>query len=444
MVKMRRGSNKSKSGITAQKQKKRTGTSNGKLAKVKKQRAAREAAALSRLPSRTAFEGALTRGGHEVRYAGRAIVLLHGAGGSSAHASMRAWKARLSSCCDEVLAIDFPKGDERDLQPLTACVAEAVARATDKQHKHTRVLIAGVGNGARIAMHLLAAVDEVQPLSATLRAAVVGVVALSFPLLRGSTRQVRDEPLRSLGADAPPVLFVSGARDGKMDFGQFEAVRRACRARTQLHMVEGADQALRPPSEHGVEALDAALHAFIGAELGSRQSWSVPLPAAAAAPLSKKNRKHAATPAKAQQDLRHAGQQPLSKAKVKRMYIEVRGAGTPQVNGTYRHHGIRDGVASYKQMGGGMTIERDSGTQWCICMNFGFTSWCFVNSTSRTPPTTGWSVGACAAPAPTLRFLESVQRPCSVPLATSQPSDSTGQGSDGALQDERPAGSGCA
>ena len=89
---------------------------------------------------------------------------------------------------------------------------------------------------------------------------------------------------------------------------------------------------------------------------------------------------------------------------------KVTGCGHAEVNGTYRVDGSRDGVPCFRREGGdgpSFTMERDSApdqaTQWCICIDYGFESWCFVDSESALPPATGWAVGeCCAAPPPTL------------------------------------------
>uniref|UniRef100_A0A7S0LCZ5 KANL3/Tex30 alpha/beta hydrolase-like domain-containing protein n=1 Tax=Coccolithus braarudii TaxID=221442 RepID=A0A7S0LCZ5_9EUKA len=418
-MKDRRGSNKNKTGTRTARKQGKTKNTTARVAKTKKKQVGRIAAIAARLPSRAAFERSLVNE-PQTRRVGRAIVLLHGAGGSSAHASMRAWKSRLSGFCDEVLSVDFPKGDERD---LTKCVTAAAARALDVAHKHKRVVLVGVGAGGRTALNLLAAAEGnalgIEPLGTPLREAIVGVVALSFQLLRSGSRECRDECLRSLSADAPPLLFVSGARDAKMDTGALESARCASGARLQLYTVEGADHALKPPSESGVEALDAALAAFIGEAFGPKEETSVEIAAAPAQPhlpskgvaVSRKRARAVEPPAIASAAIVHQEHQPdIPKAQGKTTYIEVSGAGSPEVEGIYRHHGIRDGVPCYKQVSGVMTIERDSGTQWCICRNFGFSSWYFVNSEARTPPTNGWSSGESAPPAPVMCF-KNVQLP---------------------------------
>ena len=84
------------------------------------------------------------------------------------------------------------------------------------------------------------------------------------------------------------------------------------------------------------------------------------------------------------------------------------GCGSDAINGVYHPEGMRDGVPCYRQEGGAnMTIERDSApgqiTQWCLCQDFGYTTFCYVDSDTVLPPTTGWVVSdACEAPPPSL------------------------------------------
>lgn len=58
--------------------------------------------------------------------------------------------------------------------------------------------------------------------------------------------------------------------------------------------------------------------------------------------------------------------------------IRVKECGCTELNGLYKADGLRDGVPSYRQVGGSFTIERDSApgqlTQWCICKDYGFES----------------------------------------------------------------------
>ena len=108
--------------------------------------------------------------------------------------------------------------------------------------------------------------------------------------------------------------------------------------------------------------------------------------------------------------------------------ITVSECGSDKVNGRYIADGVRDGVACYKQVGGEMTIERDSApeqeTQWCICQNYGFISYFFVDADSDLPPASGWVVGdKGVAPPPSLSGVGLVGAPVEVELGEAQVSD---------------------
>ena len=458
---------------------------------------------------------------------GRALILAHGAGGSSSHSSMKMWKQRLSHLCDGIFMVDFPKTS-------TAARARAYADAVSAAHAagHRRLVLVGVGMGARVAFHLLSGVagedgETAEPLSPSLRECVVGVVSLGLPLMQKGTTTPRDAALRGLPADAPPLLLVSGSNDPSAGLDRasdaLADARAACACSTSLHVVEGGDQHLRVAPGTYLEkettaALEAALGTFVNGALGPAEVWSNEkyswvggarpvkkakasvqqesssrdddAPAALAAPaasaasaersvvatgLAKASAAAAATGDaslsssltelqkanwEAQRELKQLSKQAareeqeahrlakeaaraetekkaaekekaLDASAVAPREIVLSGCGSAEVNGTYRIDGTRDGVPSYRIVressggegegsggsaaGGGpsFTIERDSApdqaTQWCLCVDFGFVTWCFVDSDTDAPPATGWQVSeeactgqVCTAPAPSL------------------------------------------
>jgi hypothetical protein len=123
--------------------------------------------------------------------------------------------------------------------------------------------------------------------------------------------------------------------------------------------------------------------------------------------LRRANAEAAASATKVQEEEGH-GQPRLPSA------IVVSGCGSEEVNGTYRVDGTRDGVPSYRiERADGddrpsFTIERDSApdqaTQFCLCVDYGFVTWCFVDSDSDAPPCNGWAVSeeTCSGPPPCL------------------------------------------
>lgn len=418
----------------------------------------------------------------ERRSVGRAIVLAHGAGGSSSHSSMKAWRQRLEVFCDEVLPVDFPRPYQTSTQ--TAALVAAVRQARKAGHK--RVVLAGVGLGARVALLLLSGApgDDAQsaePMPPKLLKAVVGVVALALPLRKRGEGEVRDAPMRALPADAPPLLLVNGTNDPHVDALAIEAARGGCAARTEVHMMEGGDGALRVASGTHLEkeattALEAALGAFLDGTLGSaadasrevwvsansRSSSGSPLASDAATSLEERQRAnwlqqqeerrqgreerreaeereraaasaaaaamragaatdgtHSAHAKEAALDSAAASSASASAGAVAPHEIELRGCGEAAVNGRYRVDGVRDGVPSYRQVAPegastatpSFTIERDAApgqaTQWCLCVDYGWQTYCFVDAETDLPPCDGWSCGEpCRDPPPTLSAVD--------------------------------------
>ena len=88
--------------------------------------------------------------------------------------------------------------------------------------------------------------------------------------------------------------------------------------------------------------------------------------------------------------------------------IAVSGCGNEQINGTYRLNGLRDGVPCYRRVGSrhkpAFTIERDTdasgSSEWCICVDFGYDSYCYVKASTELPPANGWATTPLCAGAP--------------------------------------------
>ena len=450
---------------------------------------------------------------------GRAILLAHGAGGSSSHASMKAWKQRLSHLADAVIMVDFARPYKMGTQ--TAAYLAALRAA--KKAGHTRAVLVGVGMGAQVALHLLSGVsgdtggggggggggddndgnDEeeeevVAPVPALLRELMVGVVGLGLPLLKIGSSEPRDAALRALPADSPPVLLVSGSADPRMSLPALDAARTASAGSTTLHVVEGADAALRLPSGTALEkestaALDTVLGEFLGQTLGSaaeasREIWAAVGGGTTSAAAKMKAKAAASTSSsssvaamdaeleerqrenlrkqielkqlskeasRAEQEVqRQAKEAARAAAKeaaaakavapVTPNEIVVSGCGSEEVNGTYRVDGMRDGVPSYRIVDDGrggpsFTIERDSApdqaTQFCLCVDFGFVTWCFVDSAGDAPPATGWQVGedsGCQGPPPTLAAAPGSAH--ALPEAPEEPDEEEEEG--GIIDDE--------
>jgi len=175
----RRGGNKNRTGGI-----KKTKKKVKKVARVEKQKERvkkRDVAKRSQATSNSVFERAevgLRETGQPV---GTAIVLAHGAGGSSSHASMRAWSERMMSHCDEVRMFDFPRPFNR-MAKLVEAHCAAIRAAYDAGHR--RIILVGCSMGARVALHMLTGLPgadgaPVPTLDPELRASIVCQVALS-------------------------------------------------------------------------------------------------------------------------------------------------------------------------------------------------------------------------------------------------------------------------
>ena len=216
--------------------------------------------------SRGKFEKAMVK---EVEHnaTGPAIVLAHGAGSSSSHAAMKAWRGRLTPIAGKVFMLDYPKGHQ--MAQLTAAHAAAVTEAYEDGYRE--IILVGIGMGARVAVHLLGSTagdegEPVAPLEPHVRACVKAQVALGYPLTQVGSSEVRDAPLRALTADAPPLLFVSGA-SSMAQLEVLERVRGTCAVPTTLCAAEGADHTLhsKVDTENRMASLVATIGTFVAA-----------------------------------------------------------------------------------------------------------------------------------------------------------------------------------
>ena len=216
--------------------------------------------------SRGKFEKAMVK---EVEHnaTGPAIVLAHGAGSSSSHAAMKAWRSRLTPIAGKVFMLDYPKGHQ--MAQLTAAHAAAVTEAYEDGYRE--IILVGSGMGARVAVHLLGSTagddgEPIAPLEPHVRACVKAQVALGYPLTQVGSSEVRDAPLRALTADAPPLLFVSGTSSIEQ-LEVLERVRGTCAVPTTLCTAEGADHTLhsKVDTENRMASLVATIATFVAA-----------------------------------------------------------------------------------------------------------------------------------------------------------------------------------
>ena len=241
MGKNRLGGNKSE---TKAKKKKSSGTKKTMaMEKANTRYKAKTKILKAAMPNKVEYEIALAKSSKPKKViVGRAVVLAHGVGGSSSHKSMKAWKQRLAPLCDDVIMFDFPRPHQ--MTHLAAAYAEAILDAHSAGHR--RIVLVGVGMGARTALHLLAGLpgddgEPIEPLSSAVRESLLGVVALGYPLLRNGMTEIRDGAIRGLPMDAPPLMIVGGSNDPSASVSALEAALEVCAARTELRVIKGAD-----------------------------------------------------------------------------------------------------------------------------------------------------------------------------------------------------------
>jgi hypothetical protein len=167
------------------------------------------------------------------------VLLAPGAGAPSTSPWMRRWAARLARL-GAVEPFDYPYmlAGRRSPDRLPALVAaHRAALAKARAGRRGPVVLAGKSMGGRVGCHV-ALEEEVDAL-----------VCLGYPL-RGARGALRDEVLLALRT---PVIFVQGTRDPLCPLDLLEPLRRAMRAPTAVHVVEGGDHGL----EVGARALAA-------------------------------------------------------------------------------------------------------------------------------------------------------------------------------------------
>jgi predicted alpha/beta-hydrolase family hydrolase len=167
------------------------------------------------------------------------VLLAPGAGAPSTSPWVTRWAERLGAIGD-VVRFDYPymkagrKSPDR-LPVLLEAHREALAAA--REGRRGPVVLAGKSMGSRVGCHLAL----VEPVDA--------LVCLGYPL-RSPRGELREEVLRALRT---PILFVEGTRDPLCPLETLDQVRRALRAPSTLHVVEGGNHSL----EVGVRELKA-------------------------------------------------------------------------------------------------------------------------------------------------------------------------------------------
>ncbi len=166
-----------------------------------------------------------------------AIVFAHDTAGSKDTELLVALHLALADRGYLTLRFDFPFVDLGKKRPDPMPVLERTMRQAiaslmgDSQNAPARLVVGGIGLGARVASQVLA-----QGVKAD------GLVALSYPLHpSGKPTQLRAEPLFRIIC---PMLFVQGTRDATCRVDRMQAVLRRIGAPHELVVVEDSDHKL--------------------------------------------------------------------------------------------------------------------------------------------------------------------------------------------------------
>lgn len=177
------------------------------------------------------------------------VLFAPGAGAPSTSPWMTRWAERLANLAD-VVRFDYGYVEKGRLtpDPLPVLIAAHRAALAEARRAHAEaaararrgrsaapVVLAGKSMGSRVGCHV--ALEE----------EVAALICLGYPL-RGARGAMRSEVLLALRT---PVLFVQGSRDALCPLDALEEVRRATKAPTVLHVVDGGNHSL----EVGVRAL---------------------------------------------------------------------------------------------------------------------------------------------------------------------------------------------
>ena len=159
------------------------------------------------------------------------FIFAPGAGASSSHPWMQAWKQRLERLGDvSTFDYDYMAGRRGRPDPLPVLISRHRAAVTEARQPARPVIVIGKSMGGRIGCHV--ALEE----------PVAGVVCFGYPLCGGGDpRKLRDKVLLALQT---PILFVQGTRDPLCPLELLENVRRRMTAPNFLHVVEGGDHSL--------------------------------------------------------------------------------------------------------------------------------------------------------------------------------------------------------
>ena len=173
------------------------------------------------------------------------FVLAHAAGhhpAGSKHSTMQRWSTALRKHGTVHDDLVYPK--PFNLMPR---LVAAHAKAIDSIPKGAKVVLVGVGMGARVAVHLMGGTPgddgkQLAALPASTRERVALMVAIDYPLLRVGTREVRSAPLKALPQATPPTLFVHGPGDKHADAVKLKAIIKQMKSHAELVEVQSGSE----------------------------------------------------------------------------------------------------------------------------------------------------------------------------------------------------------
>ena len=199
------------------------------------------------------------------------IVLAHDEDGPGGEESLVELQRSITARGHRTLRFDFPysaAGKKRPDPPqllVRTYRAAIVSLMADRENAPARLVIGGVGLGARVATQVVAQGFKVD-----------GVICLGFPL--HPSGKPNQQKVESLFRIICPMLFVQGERDSHCRVDRLEELLRRIGAPTQLHVVRDAGQGLalikrtsRTPEQVREEVL-TSIESFVaqvsGAERG--------------------------------------------------------------------------------------------------------------------------------------------------------------------------------
>ncbi len=165
------------------------------------------------------------------------VVLAHDTAGSLEQPELVALQRAMAERGHLTLRFNFPYAEARKKRPDAPEVLERTFRAAaaslllDPENAPARMIVGGIGLGARVASQVVAQGMKVD-----------GLMCLGFPLHPAG--KPNQQKVDSLFRIICPMLFVQGSRDTHCRIDRLEGLRRRIGAPTRLHVVSDVGQGL--------------------------------------------------------------------------------------------------------------------------------------------------------------------------------------------------------